>query len=233
MIINLIPRCGSNRHALPRCKKRPNPSNPLPFALCFVCSQKGHLASSCAQGKGIYPDGGCCKLCGKKTHLAKDCGLRNEGTAPFLVSENMCLWIIFSEQNWPLRRQCSYRKRRGDRDSGISGLTKMTFIHSSGGRSRWREMRSGRNALRGRLRDGRRWTLSHDCHLLHRSREPWRRLFRRGRQRSLYSRASCSYTDYAYTLIIIIIIYVEQMFSGTSYPSKSSLATLVRNMIQL
>jgi zinc finger CCHC domain-containing protein 9 len=74
-------RCGSRRHTLSRCRKPVNASNPLPFASCFVCAEKGHLASSCPQNKakGIYPNGGCCKLCGDTTHLAKNCGLRKDG----------------------------------------------------------------------------------------------------------------------------------------------------------
>ena len=76
-----MPRCGSTKHTLARCKKTHDECNPLPFACCFICSGKGHLASSCPQnkGKGIYPNGGCCKLCGDTTHLARNCGLRTDG----------------------------------------------------------------------------------------------------------------------------------------------------------
>ncbi|KZV93406.1 hypothetical protein EXIGLDRAFT_44485 [Exidia glandulosa HHB12029] len=72
-------RCGSTKHSLKRCKRPENPDNPLPFATCFVCSGKGHLAGSCQKnGKGVYPDGGSCVLCGKTTHLARDCDLRKQ-----------------------------------------------------------------------------------------------------------------------------------------------------------
>ncbi|KAJ7594540.1 hypothetical protein C8J56DRAFT_1044275 [Mycena floridula] len=84
--VGICYRCGSKKHSLSRCKKPVNDKNPLPFASCFVCSKKGHLASQCPQGKGVYPNGGSCKLCGDKSHLAKDCGLRKqEVVQPSLV----------------------------------------------------------------------------------------------------------------------------------------------------
>ena len=44
-------RCGSTRHSLKRCKRPHDPENPLPFATCFVCNSKGHLASACEQNQ--------------------------------------------------------------------------------------------------------------------------------------------------------------------------------------
>ena len=79
-------RCGSKRHTLSRCKKPSNPADPFPYASCFVCKGKGHLASTCPQNKskGVYPNGGSCKLCGDTSHLAKDCGIRQKGEACLL-----------------------------------------------------------------------------------------------------------------------------------------------------
>lgn len=81
--VGMCYRCGSDRHTLSRCGKPVDPMNPMPFASCFVCSGKGHLAGACPQNKerGVYPNGGCCKLCGDKSHLAKDCGLKRQQDA--------------------------------------------------------------------------------------------------------------------------------------------------------
>lgn len=79
-------RCGSTEHNLSKCRRpAPKVGPQLPFASCFVCQAKGHIASQCPQnaGKGIYPNGGCCKLCRSVEHLARDCDLNRKSTADF------------------------------------------------------------------------------------------------------------------------------------------------------
>jgi len=73
-------KCGSTEHALHHCPKRNRGDrNDLPYATCFVCKEKGHLASSCPKNKnGIYVNGGCCKTCGSLQHIAKFCPEKKE-----------------------------------------------------------------------------------------------------------------------------------------------------------
>lgn len=68
-------KCGSTEHALHQCPKRHRGNrSDLPFATCFICNEKGHLASACSQNKtGIYVNGGSCRVCGSLQHLATDC----------------------------------------------------------------------------------------------------------------------------------------------------------------
>lgn len=82
-------RCGSTEHSLAKCRKpEPQEGVDLPFASCFICGEKGHLASKCSQnqGRGIYPNGGCCKLCQSVDHLAKDCSLRTNAQGVNTIS---------------------------------------------------------------------------------------------------------------------------------------------------
>jgi len=68
-------KCGSTEHSFHNCSKRNKGGRDnLPYAQCFICKERGHLASSCPQNKsGIYVNGGCCRTCGSKQHLVKDC----------------------------------------------------------------------------------------------------------------------------------------------------------------
>lgn len=65
--------CGGT-HRLRDCPEPRNGSH-LPFAMCFVCNSKGHLAKDCPENKerGLYPRGGGCKACGSVYHFVKDC----------------------------------------------------------------------------------------------------------------------------------------------------------------
>jgi zinc finger CCHC domain-containing protein 9 len=73
-------KCGSTEHNLASCpeaekKIRSDNNNDLPFATCFICQQKGHIASQCTQNQhGIYIKGtGQCKHCGSIYHRASHC----------------------------------------------------------------------------------------------------------------------------------------------------------------
>lgn len=56
------------------CPKSANPSNPTPYATCFICLGQGHLSAACPQNaKGVYVNGGRCVLCSSVRHRATDC----------------------------------------------------------------------------------------------------------------------------------------------------------------
>ncbi|WVQ71873.1 hypothetical protein IAR50_001415 [Cryptococcus sp. DSM 104548] len=67
-------RCNSTEHGLFQCIEPVDPTNPTPFATCYICLGTGHLASSCPQNtRGVYVNGGECKVCKSTAHRAKDC----------------------------------------------------------------------------------------------------------------------------------------------------------------
>lgn len=78
-------KCGSTEHALMKCPKVKKGERvvemDLPFATCFVCQEKGHLASQCRQNeRGIYVNGGSCRTCGSTKHRATDCPEKNKSS---------------------------------------------------------------------------------------------------------------------------------------------------------
>lgn len=78
-----LARCNGSDHSLSFCPVPLNPSNPTPYATCFICLGSGHLSSLCPQnhGRGVYPKGGSCKVCGSVAHRAKDCPDDKRGRA--------------------------------------------------------------------------------------------------------------------------------------------------------
>ena len=101
--------CGGADHRLQDCKKPRDRSGKLPFASCFICKLKGHIARDCdSNANGLYPQGGCCHICLQKTHLARDCPERTE--------EMRAEWALRREQ----QRQAEEDQRLGPRVKGIS-----------------------------------------------------------------------------------------------------------------
>ena len=46
---------------------------------CYVCKEKGHIASECPKNpNGVYPNGGGCRFCGSNKHFVKDCKRSSE-----------------------------------------------------------------------------------------------------------------------------------------------------------
>jgi zinc finger CCHC domain-containing protein 9 len=64
-------RCGSLEHAIAKCDRKTDSRNPMPYAFCFKCKQKGHLIAQCPENPlGMYPNGGSCRFCNSVRHLA-------------------------------------------------------------------------------------------------------------------------------------------------------------------
>ena len=78
-------RCGSTEHNLASCPSNSSSKHKkaaselqhqeLPFATCFICQERGHIASQCQQNQhGIYVQGtGQCKYCQSKFHRGSQC----------------------------------------------------------------------------------------------------------------------------------------------------------------
>jgi len=63
------------------CKKnrRSKVKTGLPFANCYVCGEKGHIARDCEENKkGLYYKGGGCFKCGSVRHIAMHCPNRKQ-----------------------------------------------------------------------------------------------------------------------------------------------------------
>ena len=97
----------------------------MPFASCFVCLGKGHLAGKCPKNaaKGVYPEGGECKICRGKDHLARDCSLRRDGESTSLPS-------IFREFDASTSSSCPppFRRVRSRADSSLSSPSFLFFL---------------------------------------------------------------------------------------------------------
>lgn len=90
-------KCGGNDHSVSKCRAKVDPSNPYPFAECFVCKQKGHLSGACPNNaNGLYPNGGGCKYCGSKTHLAKDCRPTKQGKNLFSIVYDIHIGLLMN-----------------------------------------------------------------------------------------------------------------------------------------
>jgi len=64
-------KCGSTEHRLNACRSK---TAGTPHAVCFVCTQPGHLSGECPENpRGVYPRGGACKICQQRSHLADQC----------------------------------------------------------------------------------------------------------------------------------------------------------------
>ena len=84
-------RCGSTEHNLASCPNHSSNNDrmknskavtalELPFATCFICQERGHIASQCQKNEhGIYVQGtGQCKYCQSKYHRGSQCPDRSK-----------------------------------------------------------------------------------------------------------------------------------------------------------
>jgi zinc finger CCHC domain-containing protein 9 len=100
--------CGSREHTLKNCDKerrdmgtksskydRNNGPTLLPYAVCFICKQVGHIARDCPENaNGLYPKGGCCHICLQKDHLVKDCPERTEEDKLRSIFNISCMYPV-------------------------------------------------------------------------------------------------------------------------------------------
>ena len=70
--VQICYNCGRDNHNLKDCRKRR--SDVLPFAVCFVCKETGHISRDCPKNdKGMYSKGGGCFICESVRHKASEC----------------------------------------------------------------------------------------------------------------------------------------------------------------
>jgi zinc finger CCHC domain-containing protein 9 len=76
-------KCGSTEHSLRDCSEYRRGDKNMPFASCYFCDKKGHLASACPDNsKGLYVDGGGCRQCGSTRHISFECPENKKAKAP-------------------------------------------------------------------------------------------------------------------------------------------------------
>lgn len=101
---NICFKCGSREHTIHNCKAKVD-NDEMPFAICFICKEKGHLSSKCPDNpRGLYPDGGGCRFCGSVEHYRRDCPERNEN------------------KNKEVERKRSYKMRQNNQNDSVEAI---------------------------------------------------------------------------------------------------------------